>query len=29
LTVVHLHKDFEMIAEVTAQPIERLVVPTG
>jgi predicted nucleic acid-binding protein len=29
LTVVHLDKDFEMIAEVTAQPIERLVVPTG
>ncbi len=29
LTVLHLDKDFEMIAEVTAQPIERLVVPTG
>ncbi len=29
LTVVHLDKDFEMIAEVTAQPIERLVLPTG
>ena len=29
LTVVHLDKDFEMIAEVTAQPIERLVVPPG
>ena len=29
LTVVHLDKDFEMIAEVTAQPIERLLVPTG
>lgn len=29
LTVVHLDKDFEMIATVTAQPIERLVVPTG
>jgi len=29
LTVVHLDKDFEMIAEVTVQPIERLVVTTG
>jgi len=29
LTVLHLDKDLEMIAEVTAQPIERLVVPTG
>jgi predicted nucleic acid-binding protein len=29
LTVVHLDKDFEMIAEVTAQPIERLVVATS
>jgi predicted nucleic acid-binding protein len=29
LTVVHLDKDFELIAEVTAQPVERLVVPTG
>ena len=29
LSVVHLDKDFEMIAEVTAQPIERLLVPTG
>lgn len=29
LTVVHLDKDFEMIAEVTAQPLERLVVMTG
>ena len=29
LTVVHLDKDFEMIAEVTAQPLERLVVATG
>jgi predicted nucleic acid-binding protein len=28
LTVVHLDKDFEMIAEVTAQPIERLLMPT-
>lgn len=26
LTVVHLDKDFEVIAEVTGQPIERLVV---
>ena len=25
LTVVHVDKDFEVIAEVTAQPIERLV----
>jgi predicted nucleic acid-binding protein len=29
LTVVHLHKEFETIAEVTAQPIERLAVSTG
>lgn len=29
LTVLHLDKDFEMIAEFTAQPIERLVMPTG
>lgn len=29
LTVLHLDTDFEMIAEVTAQPIERLVMPTG
>jgi len=29
LTVVHLDKDFELIAEVTAQPLERLVVATG
>lgn len=28
LTVVHLDKDFEMIAEVTGQSIERLVMPT-
>jgi len=27
LTVVHLDKDFEMISEVTGQPVERLVVP--
>lgn len=26
LTVVHLDKDFEIIAEVTGQPVERLVV---
>ena len=26
LTVVHLDKDFEVIAEVTGQPVERLVV---
>lgn len=26
LTVVHLDKDFELIAEVTGQPVERLVV---
>jgi len=25
LTVLHLDKDFEMIAEVTGQPVERLV----
>jgi predicted nucleic acid-binding protein len=29
LTVVHLDKDFELIAEVTGQPVERLVVATG
>ncbi len=29
LTVVHLDKDFELIAEVTAQPLERLVIATG
>jgi len=29
LTVVHLDKDFELIAEVTAQPLERLVVTPG
>ncbi len=27
LTVVHLEKDFEVIAEVTGQPVERLVLP--
>lgn len=26
LTVVHLDQDFEMIAKITSQPIERLVV---
>ncbi len=26
LTVLHLDKDFEVIAEVTGQPVERLVV---
>jgi predicted nucleic acid-binding protein len=26
LTVLHLDKDFEIIAEVTGQPVERLVV---
>lgn len=26
LTVLHLDKDFELIAEITGQPIERLVV---
>ncbi len=26
LTVVHLDQDFEVIAEVTGQPVERLVV---
>ncbi|MGH3873436.1 MAG: hypothetical protein ACRDSR_18325 [Pseudonocardiaceae bacterium] len=25
LTVLHLDKDFEMIAEITGQPVERLV----
>ncbi len=29
LTVVHLDKDFELIAELTAQPLERLVVTAG
>ncbi len=28
LTVLHLDKDFELIAEVTGQPMERLNVPT-
>jgi len=26
LTVLHLDKDFEVIAEITGQPVERLVV---
>jgi predicted nucleic acid-binding protein len=26
LTIVHVDKDFELIAEVTGQPVERLVV---
>jgi len=26
LTVLHLDKDFELIAEVTGQPVERLTV---
>jgi predicted nucleic acid-binding protein len=29
LTVVHLDTDFELIAEITAQPLERLVVTAG
>ena len=28
LTVVHLDKDFELISEVTAQPLERLLLAT-
>jgi predicted nucleic acid-binding protein len=27
LTVLHLDKDYELIAEITGQPIERLVFP--
>jgi len=27
LTVLHLDKDFELIAEVTGQPTEHLAVP--
>ena len=27
-TVLHLDKDFELIAEITGQPMERLNVPT-
>ncbi len=27
LTVLHLDKDFEVIAQITGQPVERLVVP--
>ena len=26
LTVLHLDKDFELIAELTGQPVERLVL---
>jgi predicted nucleic acid-binding protein len=26
LTVLHLHKDFEVIADITGQPLERLIV---
>jgi predicted nucleic acid-binding protein len=29
LTVLHVDKDFELIAEVTGQPVERLVVNNG
>lgn len=29
LTVVHFDKDFELIAEITAQPLERLVLTAG
>lgn len=30
LTILHVDKDFELIAEITGQPIERLaVVPAG
>lgn len=29
LTVLHLDKDFELIAEVTGQPVERLELSTG
>jgi predicted nucleic acid-binding protein len=27
LTVLHLDKDFEVIAEITGQPVERLTMP--
>jgi len=27
LTVLHLDKDFELIAELTGQPVERLLTP--
>lgn len=29
LTVLHLDKDFEIIAEITGQPVERLIVPSA
>ncbi len=27
LTVLHVEKDFELIAEITGQPVERLRIP--
>jgi predicted nucleic acid-binding protein len=27
LTVLHLDRDFELIAEITSQPVERLALP--
>jgi len=27
LTVLHVHKDFEIIADITGQPLERLAAP--
>jgi hypothetical protein len=27
LTVLHVDKDFDLIAEVTGQPVERLTLP--
>jgi len=29
LTVLHLDKDFELIAELTGQPVERIAVQQG
>jgi predicted nucleic acid-binding protein len=29
LTVLHLDKDFDLIAEITGQPVERLNVEAG
>lgn len=29
LTVLHVDKDFELIADITGQPLERLHVPAG
>lgn len=29
LTVLHVDKDFDLIAEITRQPLERLLVPGG